>query len=57
MLVYFPADLATKLPLYEHFPARLVAAAHLSTDQFEAHPFALEALALARQIPPTMPHR
>lgn len=53
MLVYLPADTATKLPLYQRFPARLIAAAHLSTDQFEAHPFALEALALARQIPPS----
>jgi hypothetical protein len=57
MLVYFPAELATKLPLYQRFPARLIAAAHLSTDQFESHSFALSALALARQIAPIKPHR
>ncbi|WP_437719060.1 hypothetical protein WMF45_23185 [Sorangium sp. So ce448] len=57
MLVYFPADVATKLPLYQRFPARLIAAAHLSMDQFEPHPFALQALALARQIPRATPHR
>jgi hypothetical protein len=51
MLVYFPADVAAKLPLYERMPTRLIAAAHLSTDHFEAFPFALEALALARQVP------
>lgn len=28
MLVYFAADLATMLPLYQRFPARLIAAAH-----------------------------
>jgi hypothetical protein len=57
MLVYLPADTAPLLPLYQRFPARLIVAAHLSTDQFEAHPFALEALALARQIPPPTPPR
>ncbi|WP_437668804.1 hypothetical protein [Sorangium sp. So ce131] len=57
MLVYLPADLATKLPLYQRFRARLIAAAHLSMDQFEPHTFALEALALARQIAPAAPPR
>jgi hypothetical protein len=57
MLTYLPEDLAAKIPLFQRFPARLVAAAHLSTDQFESHPFALEVVALARQIPPTAPRR
>lgn len=57
MLVYVPADTATRLPLYQRFPARMIVAAHLSTDQFEAQPFALEALALARVIPAAPPAR
>lgn len=57
MLVYLPADLETKLPLCQRFPARLIAAAHIATDQFEAHPFALAALALARQLPQPAPRR
>jgi hypothetical protein len=57
MLVYLPVDTETQLPLYQRFPARLIVAAHLSTDQFEAHPFALEVLALARQIAPATPPR
>ena len=57
MLVYLAADTATKLPLYQRFPARMIVAGHLSTDQFEAQPFALEALALARVIPPAAPAR
>ncbi len=52
MLVYLPAALAPRLPLYQRFPARLIAAAHLTTDQYETHPFALAALALARQVAP-----
>lgn len=55
MLAYLPADVASKLPLYQRFPARLVAEAHLSADQYESHPFALKILALARQIPPAAP--
>jgi hypothetical protein len=48
-LVYLPEAVADKLPLYQRFGARLVALAHLSVDQYESHPYALEAIALARE--------
>jgi hypothetical protein len=50
LLVYLPEAVADKLPLYHRFGARVLAVAHLSVDQYETHPFALEALALAREV-------
>jgi hypothetical protein len=52
MLVYLPEPVADKIPLYQRFGARLVAEAHLSVDQYETHPYALEALAIARELVP-----
>jgi hypothetical protein len=49
--VYLPVALAGKLPLYARFPARLVVEVHLQQDGYEAHPFALRCLALARTTP------
>jgi hypothetical protein len=51
MLVYLPESAADALPLYQRFGARLIAEAHVSVDQYESHPFALAALALARELP------
>lgn len=46
--IYLPEALATKLPLFARFPARLFVEVHLQQDQYEPHPYALRALALAR---------
>jgi hypothetical protein len=48
---YLPADLATVLPMYRRFKARLVVELHLQQDQHEAHGYALRAAALARVAP------
>ena len=48
--VYLPEALATKLPLFARFPARLLVEVHVAQDQAEAHPLALRALALARVV-------
>jgi len=50
MLIYLPAALADKLPLQARFAARLVVEPHLAVDAFESPTFALEALALAREV-------
>jgi hypothetical protein len=50
-LVYLPEAVADKLPLFQRFNARIIAEAHLSADQYETHPHALEALAIARELP------
>jgi hypothetical protein len=52
MLAYLPSSTAMLLPLLQHFPARLIAEALPSTDQYETHPFALRVLALARLVTP-----
>ncbi len=49
--VYLPEGLARDLPLYQRFPARLLAEVHLQQDQFEIHPSALKAPAVARVAP------
>lgn len=49
-LVYLPEAVADKLPLYQRFGARIIAEAHLTVDQYEGHPYVLEALALAREM-------
>jgi hypothetical protein len=51
MLVYLPEAVADRLPLYQRFGARIIAEAHLSVDQYETHTYALEALAIARELP------
>lgn len=51
MLVYLPETLSDKLPLFQRFGARLIVEVHLSVDQYEAYPYALSVLALAREIP------
>jgi hypothetical protein len=48
--VYLPEALATKLPLFARFPARLLVEVHVAQEQSEAHPLALRALALARVV-------
>jgi hypothetical protein len=45
---YLPADLATTLPMYRRFRARLIVELHLQQDQHESHPHALRAVAPAR---------
>lgn len=48
---YLPAQVASKLPLFQKFRARLVVTAHLAEDQNETHPTALKVLAFARIAP------
>ena len=45
---YLPDDLATLLPMFRRFKARLIAEVHLQQDQYESHPLALRTVALAR---------
>ena len=47
---YLPADLATQLPLYARFGARIVAELHHRQDQYERSALALRVLALARVL-------
>jgi hypothetical protein len=47
---YFPAAAATRLPLFRHFPARLLAEVLPRQDQAETSPVALRVLALVREI-------
>ena len=48
--VYLPDALSTVLPMLAAFEAQVIAQAHPSQDQAEAHPVALEALALGRVV-------
>ena len=48
LLVYLPADLAKKLPMFKRFRARLLGELHPAQDQAETHAEALAGLALAR---------
>lgn len=57
MLAYLPEGAKKHLPLFQRFPARLIAEGHLSADQYEPQTFALKVLALARSIPPAPPRR
>jgi hypothetical protein len=52
MLAYLPVSAADHLPLFQRFPARVIAEGHLAADQYETQPFALRVVALAREIPP-----
>jgi hypothetical protein len=49
--VYLPEALAQSLPMFRRFAVRLIAEVHLAQDQFEAHPYALRAVVLAREAP------
>jgi hypothetical protein len=48
---YLPVAVASRLPLYPRFPARLVAEVHAQVDYEETHPCALRVLAIARAVP------
>jgi hypothetical protein len=48
---YLPEDLATLLPMFQRFNARLIVEVHLQQDQYESHPHALRTVALARVAP------
>lgn len=50
--LYLPEAMALVLPLRQSIAARLIAEAHLSADEEEAHPVALRVVALARSAPP-----
>jgi hypothetical protein len=47
---YLPAALAKELPMFQSFPARLLAESHLQQDQYESHDLALKVLALGRVV-------
>ena len=49
---YLPVSLAAVLPMYARFKVRVVAEALTREDQYESHPHALRALAVARVLPP-----
>ncbi len=51
MPVYLPMHLQRKLPLFKRFPARIIVEALPQQDQYESHPVAHRALALARLLP------
>jgi hypothetical protein len=50
ILVFAPEEMAASLPLLARFPVRLVVEAHPFADQYDAQPFVLAILALARRI-------
>jgi hypothetical protein len=49
-LVFTPPSVAMSLPLQHRFAARGIVEAHVFSDQFDARPFALQLLAVARFI-------
>jgi hypothetical protein len=49
--LYLPEAIAKWLPLFNRFPARVLAEAVPQQDQFETQPVALRAMALARVLP------
>jgi hypothetical protein len=49
LVLYAPAAVAKKLPMYARFAARVIAEVHLQEDEAEAAPAALRALALVRR--------
>ncbi len=51
---YLPDELATRLPMFQRMKARLIVEVQVQQDQYEAHPHALRAVALAR-VAPTRP--
>jgi hypothetical protein len=46
--LYIPEAAATRLPMFARFTARILAEASLQENQYEAHPAALRAAAIAR---------
>ncbi len=51
MPVYLPMHMQRRLPLFKRFPARIIVEALPQQDQYESHPVAHRALALARLLP------
>lgn len=49
--LYVPEAIATKLPMFARFPARILADVLLQEDQYEAHPNSLRASAIGRVAP------
>ena len=49
--LYVPEAIATKLPMFARFPARILADVLLQEDQYEAHPSSLRASAIGRVAP------
>ena len=49
--VYLPDALASQLPMFQRFRAKVIAEAHLSQDQYETSPTALKVIAVARVMP------
>lgn len=49
--VYLPEVVASRLPMFARFQARLLVEAWLQEDQYEQHPAALKAFTLARIVP------
>lgn len=47
---YLPASLASSLPMFQRFEARVVAEVHLAVDEHEEAPTALRVVALARVV-------
>lgn len=47
---YLPESLTKELPMFKRFRVRLIGEADLREDQYETHPHAIRALALARAV-------
>ncbi len=47
---YIPHSLARDLPMYQHFPVRMIAEVKTQIDQYETHPSALRVVALGRVL-------
>jgi hypothetical protein len=52
LVAYLPDAAADHLPLYPRFKVRMIARVHLPLDRHESTSLALEALAMARLVPP-----
>lgn len=55
MVTYLPDAVAERLPISARFKVRMIARVHVSLDDYEQGPLALETLALARLV--TLPRR
>lgn len=51
LLAFVPANVGDKLPLDRRMAARLIVEGHVHADQYDAHPLALQILAIARRFP------
>ncbi len=47
---YFPEAVGKKLPLFRRLRVRMLVEAHFQADQYESHPAALKAVAVARIV-------